>query len=250
VGVVEEAGELAGAEHAGLIHHQHRPGVQQPPVVGAAPAARVALLVQFGQQAVDGVGVLEAFGAQADGGDPGRCSAKDSVAVQLPGVPGDSEGEGLAGAGPSDRHLDAGAALGEVADHRLLVGADAGMGGQRVPHSVGCADPDLLGRPADRRVQQPLLDLEQFGGGPAVLPDGVLGHHAHTAFGQEPVGQPLQLGRADGGELAAEGNQDLAAGEGRGVGSEPFGTYQLIEHPPDGHAVRGDVALAADHLAE
>jgi hypothetical protein len=154
VGVVEEAGELAGADHAGLIHHQHRPGVQQRLVPGAAAAARVALLVELGLQPVD-----------------------------------------------------------------------------------GC-------------VQQPLLDLEQLGGGPAALPDRVLGHSAHTSFGQQLVGQLLQLGRADGGELAAQGDQDLAPGEGRGVGSEPVGTGQLIEHPPDGHAVRGELALAADHPAE
>jgi hypothetical protein len=46
VGVVEEAGELAGAEHAGLIHHQHRPGIQQRLVLAATwLAGRVALLV-------------------------------------------------------------------------------------------------------------------------------------------------------------------------------------------------------------
>jgi hypothetical protein len=67
LGVVEEARELAGAEHAGLVYHQYRPGIQQRPVLASTwLAARVALLVQLGQQPVDGAGVLEAFGVQAD----------------------------------------------------------------------------------------------------------------------------------------------------------------------------------------
>ena len=42
LGVVEEAGELAAAEHAGLVHHQHRPLIQL-----------LAAAVQVGQQPVD-----------------------------------------------------------------------------------------------------------------------------------------------------------------------------------------------------
>jgi hypothetical protein len=61
LGVVEEASELAGADHAGLVHHQHRPVVQQPPILTTTPATRVAFLVQLGQESVDGAGVLEAF---------------------------------------------------------------------------------------------------------------------------------------------------------------------------------------------
>jgi hypothetical protein len=137
LGVVEDTGELAGAEHAGLIHHQHRPVIQQPPILATTPSTRVAFLGQLGQQPVDGTGLLEPLGVQADGGDPGRRGAEDLVAVQLPGVPGHAEGEGLAGAGPPDHHLHAGAALAQVADHRLLVGADAGMAGQRVADHAG-----------------------------------------------------------------------------------------------------------------
>jgi hypothetical protein len=37
LGMVEEAGQLAAAQHAGLVHHQHRPGVQLlPPSVEVA----------------------------------------------------------------------------------------------------------------------------------------------------------------------------------------------------------------------
>jgi hypothetical protein len=38
-------------------------------------------------------------------------------------VPGDAEGEGLAGPGPSHHHGDAGTALAQVPDHRLLIGS-------------------------------------------------------------------------------------------------------------------------------
>ena len=132
LGVVKEPGELAGAKHAGLIHHQHRPGVQQPPILATTPATRVAFLIQLGQQPVHGTGVLKPLGVQTDGGDPGRRCAEDLVAVQLPGVPGHPERVGLAGAGPPDHHLHAGAALAQVADHRLLVDPHGRMVGQGV----------------------------------------------------------------------------------------------------------------------
>ena len=31
LGVVEESGQLAGADHPGLVHHEHRPGLQRRP---------------------------------------------------------------------------------------------------------------------------------------------------------------------------------------------------------------------------
>jgi hypothetical protein len=75
--VAEEGGELAGGDHGGLVHHQHRPAIQLRP-----PTLEVEL------QPVDGAGVGEAFVGQPDGGDPGRGRAEDLVAVQLEGLPG------------------------------------------------------------------------------------------------------------------------------------------------------------------
>ena len=81
LGVLEEAGQLAAAEHAGLIHHQHRPAVQL-----------LAAAVQVGQEPVAGGHLLEPLGLQGDGGDPGRGTGQGPVAVQLPGMPGCSPG--------------------------------------------------------------------------------------------------------------------------------------------------------------
>ena len=91
VGVLEEAGELAAADHAGLIDHQDRPGVQL-----------LLPLVQVTQESVAGSHLLEPLALQADGGDPGRGRGQESVAVELPGVAGDPQGEGLARPGPPD----------------------------------------------------------------------------------------------------------------------------------------------------
>jgi hypothetical protein len=40
LGVLQQAGELAGADHAGLVDHQHRPAVQQRRPVGGRIARR------------------------------------------------------------------------------------------------------------------------------------------------------------------------------------------------------------------
>jgi hypothetical protein len=79
----------------------------------------------------------------------------------------------------------------------------------------------------------------------------VLGHHADRPFGQEPVGQPLQLLGRDGGELAAEGDHDIVVGEGAGVGGESVRAGELVEHPPDCAAVQRRLSLvAAGDLAD
>jgi hypothetical protein len=87
--VVKQAGQLAAAHHAGLVHHQHRPTIQPLPP-----------LVEVGQEPVAGGHLLEPLGLQAHGSDPGGRGAEQPVAVQLPGVPGGAEGEGLARPGP------------------------------------------------------------------------------------------------------------------------------------------------------
>jgi hypothetical protein len=110
LGVLEEAGELAAAEHAGLIDHQHRPAVQL-----------FAAAVQVGQEPIAGGDLLEPFCLQGDGGDAGGGTGQGPVAVQLPGMPGCSEGEGLAGPCLSHDEGAAGAALTDIANHRLLI---------------------------------------------------------------------------------------------------------------------------------
>jgi hypothetical protein len=87
-----------------------------------------ALLVQLAKQRVHRAGPLEPLGVQTHRGDPGWRRPEDPVALQLPGVAGDPERVGLAGAGLADDHADALAALGDVAHHRRLVGPDGRVG--------------------------------------------------------------------------------------------------------------------------
>jgi hypothetical protein len=87
LGVVEQPGELAAAEHAGLVHHQHRAGIQQRHAA-IAPSAVTSGGVQLGEQPVTGGDVLEPFGAKAHGRDPGGGGADHAGAVELPGVAG------------------------------------------------------------------------------------------------------------------------------------------------------------------
>jgi hypothetical protein len=89
----------------------------------------LAAAIQVGQQPVAGGDVLEPLALETHRGDAGRGRGEEPVAVELPGVAGDAEGEGLAGPGPADHQGDAGAALAQVPDHRLLIGAGGGMGG-------------------------------------------------------------------------------------------------------------------------
>ncbi len=107
VGVLEEAGELAGADHAGLIHHQHRPCVQHRRLLepgGERSMVGAGVLVELVQEPVDGGDLLEPLRLQAGRRDPRGCRAQHAVAVQREGVAGHTKRVGLAGAGLADHH--------------------------------------------------------------------------------------------------------------------------------------------------
>jgi hypothetical protein len=112
LGMVQEPGELAGADHVGLVHHQHRLCVQDalalavlptippgrltpnaqfslPLLRSRTPVPTVGVLpIQLSEQGVHRAGVLEPLGVQADGGDPGRRRPQDPVALKLPSMAG------------------------------------------------------------------------------------------------------------------------------------------------------------------
>jgi hypothetical protein len=239
LGVVEEAGELAGAEHAGLVHHQHRPSVQP-----------LAALVEVGQEPVAGGGLLEPLGLQADGGDAGGGTGQGPVAVQLPGMPGHAQGERLARPGPPDDQRDAGAALADVAHHPGLVLTGGWVGLEGGPDGLMSDHRRLLTGPVGGRGDQLLLDGQQLGGGPAALLQRPVGHHRNRPVGQEAVGQLLELGPGGPGQLAAEGRDHLLAGEGGRGRGQPVRAGQPIEHLD--HRPLGQVLVlladAAGHL--
>jgi hypothetical protein len=84
---------------------------------------------------------------------------------------------------------------------------------------------------ADGAGDQPLLDGQEVGGGPAALLQGPVGDHSHCPLGQEPVDQLLQLGPSDPGQAGAQGDQDVGAGEGGRGRGQPVRTCQPVEQP-------------------
>jgi hypothetical protein len=239
--VLEEAGELAAAQHAGLVHHQHRPAVQPFPAV-----------VEVGEQPVAGGHLLEPLSLQGHGGDAGGGAGQGSVAVQLPGVPGGAEGEGLAGPGLADDHGDAGAALADIADHGLLVLTGGGVRLEGGPNRVVGDHGRLLLGAAGGGGDQPLLDGEEFGGGPAPFLQRPIGHHGHPPLGTEPVSEVLELDPAGAGQLAAQGSDDVLAGEGGRLRGQSVRAGQPLEHL--GHRPLGQdlvaVACPPAHLPD
>jgi hypothetical protein len=217
--VVEETGELAAAEHAGLVHYQHGPLVEL-----------LAAVVEVAQEPVAGGHLLEPLGLQGDGRDPGGGGGEGPVAVQLPGMAGYPEGECLACPCLAHHNGDAGAALADVADHPGLVLASGRMGLEGGPDDAMPDHRRLLAGAAGGRSDELLLDAEEFGGGPAAFFQRPVGHHGHRLLGQEPVGQALQVGPGGAGKLAAEGNEDFLAGEGGRGRGQPGRAGQVLEH--------------------
>jgi hypothetical protein len=220
VSVLEQPGELAAADHAGLIDHQHGACVQL-----------LLSSVEVAEESVAGGHVLESLPLQAHGGDPGRGRCQEPVAAQLPGMAGDAEGEGLAGPGSPDDEGDPLAALAEVADHRLLIRSGGWMGGQGLAHCLMGGDRRLFPRSTSGALDQSLFDRQQLWGGPAAFLQGPVGDHADRPLGQEPVRQPLEFAPSGPSQTGAQGGQDVRAGEGGRGRGQPVWAGQQVEQP-------------------
>ena len=122
-------------------------------------------------------------------------------------MPGHPEGEGLARPGPAHDQGDACAALADVPDHGLLVLAGGRVRLEGGPDRVVGDHGRLLVGAAGGGGDQPLLDGQQLGGGPAALLQRPLRDHGHRPLGQESVGQPLELGPAGAGQLGRRGQR-------------------------------------------
>jgi hypothetical protein len=130
---------------------------------------------------------------------------------------GHAQAEGLARPRPTHDQGDAGAALADIPDHGGLVVAGSGVGGQGGPDGVMANHGRPFAGAVDRGGDQLLFHAEEFGGGPAALFQRPLGHHGHRPVGQEPVGQPLQLGAAGAGQPTANRRDQVLVAEGRGL---------------------------------
>jgi hypothetical protein len=162
-------------------------------------------------------------------------------------MPGGAEGEGLARPGPAPDQGDPGAPLAEVPDHGLLVLAGGGVGLEGGPHGVVGHHRRLLVGAAGGGSNQPLLDGQELGGGPAALLQRPIRHHGHRPLGTEPVREALELGPADADQLAAEGGDDVLAGEGGRGRGQPVRTGQPLEHL--GHRQLGQALVAIERPA-
>jgi hypothetical protein len=105
------------------------------------------------------------------------------------------------------------------------------MGGQGIAHGLVRSHGGVLARPASGRGNQPLLDAQEVGGGPAALLQGPVGDHTHRLLGQEPVRQGLKLCPADAGQAGAQGDQHVRSAEGGRVLGQPVRAGQPVEQP-------------------
>ena len=186
LGVLEETAQLARADHAGFIHYQHGAGVEL-----------VAAAVKVAQQPVAGGHVLKPLPLQAHRGDPGRRRGQEPVAIQLPSMAGNTQGEGLARPSPADDQGDPLAALAHVPDHRPLVLAGGGMRLESGPHRIMGHYRGLLISASRSGDDQPLFNAEELGGGPPVLLQRPIGDHGHGPLSTKPVHESFKLGPAD-----------------------------------------------------
>ena len=154
LGMAEQGGELAGGDHGGLVHHQHRSG--RPARSGHAwrsSSSRSTVRAS-----------VKPSSARPTVAIPVGAAPEDLVAVQLEGLPGQPQRPGLARPGPPHHHRHPGAALGEVTDHGRLVLPGGGVAVQDLADDLRPDDGAALARPAGGAVDQLPLKSQQLRG--------------------------------------------------------------------------------------
>jgi hypothetical protein len=125
------------------------------------------------------------------------------------------------------------------------------MGGQGIAHRLMRSHGGPFARPTSGRNDQPLLNRQEVGGGPAALLQGPVGDHADRPLGQEPIRQLLQLHPSGAGQAGA---QDIRAGEGGRGRGQPVRAGQPVEQPTNsftGHRpVLLPVGCPGGHLSD
>ena len=112
-------------------------------------------MVEFDEEPIDGRGIGDAGGHRAlVRGGGGGCDADDRNARSVQHGAVRIQPGGLAGSGPTDDHIDAGARGGEVADHGLLVDVEAPVGGENLVDDSAWDACDTSVASAGRALQQ------------------------------------------------------------------------------------------------
>ena len=226
-GIGGQGAELAGADHAGLVNHQHSAAGQRALVepalelldvlrqpgalggvgdrgqvagelVGARSATRSAGVRPRLCKRVDRArGVDAGTSGQLVSGDPGRRRAANLDSRQVPGMPRRGQREGLAGPGPPDHHRSAVAASDQVLDHGALIRAEGVVLGQRRPHRCVGDDGDLFAATSLGAGDELVLDRQDLG----VVQRASRASNPVTGITRPsaaPVGELLQLRREAG----------------------------------------------------
>ena len=237
-GTGEQPGQLAGADHGGLIHHDDGSAVE-PETVAALEVAEEPVN-RCGRDA----GVVLELPRR-----PGRQRAADHpVARGVPGPASGGERERLAGAGHTLDDLDPVPRPADRPDHRLLLHRQRPPGGDSGVDRGRSGDADACGSAVEGGGDDAGFDLEHLGCGPADLVGPSRDHHTIGAadgggaavqpdgqdvFGtQEPVDQIQDpVDAASGGEGVADGLDDLTFAERAGPGRETLGAGQPPVEP-------------------
>jgi hypothetical protein len=141
---------------------------------------------------------------------------------------------GLAAAGPADHDRDAGAALGQVADHGRLVLAGRGVAVQDLPENLRPDDGAVLACPAGRAVHELALQGQQLRCRVAVDAQPPVAADPHRPFIEKPVGRRLNLvqrflrGAGDR-EALGQGVHHVRPGEGGHLSGQSVRTGQRVQ---------------------
>jgi len=163
IGMPQELGEFAGADHGRLINYRDTVTIEP-----FGPSA------ELPEQALDRRGWRIGFAFQLAGGRPGRRRTDDLQALAAEGIRGSAGGIGLAGAGVADHQRDPGAVAGDLADQSLLAAVQPWSGLEGGPDVLASDHRRLLaGAPFGLHYKAPLQvqELGAWSSGPRPVLD-------------------------------------------------------------------------------